>query len=331
MANFTLHNPSLFPNGTTVELYAGSDWTADQRPPVGAPPGALIETQTVASETATFTMLVKDTLYYIYGFVGGEHRYVPARVNTTTADLLALKLDAAEKNAASGVAPLDGSSRLPAANLTVHDHDSRYYTETEADALLAGKANTAHTHAQADVTNLVSDLAAKADDTDITALLGAYATPMTGTAQFSAAAINSAQYVSERGGVNFAAVNSGVGMLYFDPADHAISGKSTKLRIRLSLAANNVAAGAVNMIADLCPVLTWAGAAAQITVASIDVPPAGASVTVATPAANATALGASADFNAPAAGFYVLRVYNDAAMAASSSLVARPRLLIRHV
>lgn len=44
----------------------------------------------------------------------------------------------------------------------VHTHDDRYYTESEVDTALAGKAATSHTHAQADITNLVTDLAGKA-------------------------------------------------------------------------------------------------------------------------------------------------------------------------
>lgn len=50
---------------------------------------------------------------------------------------------------------------------TSHLHDDRYYTETETNSLLGGKANTSHGHAQADVTNLVADLAAKATDTAV--------------------------------------------------------------------------------------------------------------------------------------------------------------------
>ncbi|MBC9000452.1 hypothetical protein [Micromonospora aurantiaca (nom. illeg.)] len=58
---------------------------------------------------------------------------------------------------AGGVAPLDGSGRLLAAQLpaltaadvgaapSVHQHDDRYYTEVEVDAALAGKAPT-HAH-----------------------------------------------------------------------------------------------------------------------------------------------------------------------------------------
>ena len=48
-----------------------------------------------------------------------------------------------------------------------HNHDSRYYTETEMDTKLSGKANTSHTHNISDVSNLQSALDGKADDSDI--------------------------------------------------------------------------------------------------------------------------------------------------------------------
>src|SRR5690606_38384877 len=35
-----------------------------------------------------------------------------------------------------------------------HTHDDRYYTETEVDTLLSGKANTSHTHTENDITDL---------------------------------------------------------------------------------------------------------------------------------------------------------------------------------
>jgi len=44
----------------------------------------------------------------------------------------------------------------------VHTHDDRYYTENETDTLLNGKANSTHTHAISDVTNLQTTLNGKA-------------------------------------------------------------------------------------------------------------------------------------------------------------------------
>ena len=44
-----------------------------------------------------------------------------------------------------------------------HNHDDKYYTETEVDAALSGKADSEHDHAIADVTGLQSALDGKAD------------------------------------------------------------------------------------------------------------------------------------------------------------------------
>ena len=44
-----------------------------------------------------------------------------------------------------------------------HTHDDRYYTETETNTLLAGKANTTHTHTITDITNLQTVLDNKAN------------------------------------------------------------------------------------------------------------------------------------------------------------------------
>jgi len=44
-----------------------------------------------------------------------------------------------------------------------HDHDDRYYTETEIDTALNGKANATHSHNISDVVNLQSSLNVKSD------------------------------------------------------------------------------------------------------------------------------------------------------------------------
>jgi hypothetical protein len=46
-----------------------------------------------------------------------------------------------------------------------HNHDDRYYTETETDSLLSGKANTSHTHIIGDTTGLQAALDSKAAST----------------------------------------------------------------------------------------------------------------------------------------------------------------------
>lgn len=60
-----------------------------------------------------------------------------------------------------------------ASTMPAHDHDTRYYTETEIDTALAGKSNTNHTHAG--VYALVSHTHAIADVTGLQAALDAKA------------------------------------------------------------------------------------------------------------------------------------------------------------
>ena len=79
------------------------------------------------------------------------------------------------------------------ASLFPHTHDERYYTETETDALLAGKSGTGHKHAAGDITSgtlplsrggtgqtgtgattTIADIATAATDCEITAAQYAY-------------------------------------------------------------------------------------------------------------------------------------------------------------
>lgn len=112
-------------------------------------------------------------------------------VSTAQQTALNLKQDTSAKGAASGYASLDSGTKVPIAQLPTgsssstvvigndtrvtadqavgtasirtlgtgatqaaagdHLHDSRYYTETETDSLLAGKSATGHTHAGTDI------------------------------------------------------------------------------------------------------------------------------------------------------------------------------------
>ena len=55
---------------------------------------------------------------------------------------------------------------------TAHTHDSRYYTETEVNNLLAAKASSSHTHTIANITNLQSQLDSKAASSHSHAISG---------------------------------------------------------------------------------------------------------------------------------------------------------------
>lgn len=76
---------------------------------------------------------------------------------------------------ANGLATLDASIKLALAQMPTHTHgtaditdlaaytgfDARYYTEAEVTSLLAGKANTSHSHTIANVTGLQTALDGK--------------------------------------------------------------------------------------------------------------------------------------------------------------------------
>lgn len=70
------------------------------------------------------------------------------------------KASASHTHAISAVTNLQ--TELNKKSDTAHTHDSRYYTETEVNNLLAAKASSSHTHTIANITNLQSQLDSKA-------------------------------------------------------------------------------------------------------------------------------------------------------------------------
>lgn len=61
------------------------------------------------------------------------------------------------------ISNVDGlQSALDSKAASGHNHDDAYYTESEVDTLLSGKANSSHTHTIANITNLQSTLDGKA-------------------------------------------------------------------------------------------------------------------------------------------------------------------------
>jgi len=65
-------------------------------------------------------------------------------------------------NGKTGVVVLDHDDVGAAASS--HNHDSRYYTETETNTLLAGKANASHTHTKSQVTDFPTGVSAFTND-----------------------------------------------------------------------------------------------------------------------------------------------------------------------
>lgn len=75
MATFTLANPAVFPDGTSVGAYPVSNWPTPGVPS-GAPLGSATNTQTMTAGTLSFTGLTTGVEYYAVGQVGGVYRYV---------------------------------------------------------------------------------------------------------------------------------------------------------------------------------------------------------------------------------------------------------------
>ena len=81
--------------------------------------------------------------------------------------------DKISKSQTSGLVKNDGTidrtnylSSLPS-----HNHDDRYYTETEIDTALNGKANSSHPHSISDITSLQTSLNDKIEASDLLELI----------------------------------------------------------------------------------------------------------------------------------------------------------------
>ena len=78
-----------------------------------------------------------------------------------------------QKSQISGLVKNDGTIDTTnyLSSLPSHNHDDRYYTETEIDTTLNGKANSTHSHSISDVTNLQTSLDDKAEESDLLDLI----------------------------------------------------------------------------------------------------------------------------------------------------------------
>jgi hypothetical protein len=116
--------------------------------------------------------------------------------------------------------------------------------------------------------------------------------------------------------------NGGAGLcpFYLDPADYAVSGKTVKLRLRVSVLVN-ATAPACDFTVELVPLNAVGGSAANVSISTLAAVT-GSSVVVAAPAAAAKVV-AAATFDCPAAGLYCVQVTNTVAMAASSAAAIR--------
>lgn len=126
------------------------------------------------------------------------------------------------------------------------------------------------------------------------------------------------------------AADAGRGLFYFDPANHAAGGHTTKLRISGMVATNNVAPTS-DFRFGLYPITAVAGGSAAVTVTLGSVV-SGSEATITAPAANSLNHVYATDVTAPAAGYYVLVctvLTNN--MAANSAAIVRAVLDYRQV
>ncbi|HVY79314.1 MAG TPA: hypothetical protein VG898_12495, partial [Solirubrobacterales bacterium] len=115
--------------------------------------------------------------------------------------------------------------------------------------------------------------------------------------------------------------------IYLDDADYAVSGKTTKLRLRVQVAVNPTKA-ALKFTFGLYPITPEGSAKTLDFVAGELVT--GSSAVVNEPAALGISQTASGDFNVPADGLYAICVTTSAALTENSAVVCAAQLQVRH-
>lgn len=128
-----------------------------------------------------------------------------------------------------------------------------------------------------------------------------------------------------------AGVDSARSVVRIEPGDHAVSGRTAKMRLATTLLTNAVAPANTLTIA-LYPVLTFGGASgAAPTVATLGAAVTGSTGTFVTPAASASIYQATDDFDVPGAGWYVIGLTVNVAPAANAQQTVETTLQVRYV
>jgi hypothetical protein len=117
-------------------------------------------------------------------------------------------------------------------------------------------------------------------------------------------------------------------IIYFAAADHAITGLTTKLRLRAQVASNATASG-VTFSFGLFPVTVAGGANALTYTAGTIV--SGSIAIIATPSASTVAQTGNTDFTIPSDGAYLLAVVTNATLATNSAVSCHAQLQVRNV
>lgn len=117
--------------------------------------------------------------------------------------------------------------------------------------------------------------------------------------------------------------------LYLDPADFAVVGRTTKLRLQVGAVVNDVGP-AVTITVGLYPVSATTGAVGNVAYA-LGTVVAGSTVAFASPAANSRTHADSGDFTPPSADQYLIGLVSSGTPAASSAVQLRAQLQVRMV
>jgi hypothetical protein len=172
---------------------------------------------------------------------------------------------------------------------------------------------SSHSHAESDITNLVTDLGTKAPN-------ASYRTIMVASGSHIAARV-AGTYMFPNG--NALAI-SGTGTLYtislipiYSADFPSVNGAAPKLRIRAIVSVNNTAPTG-NFTVGLYPVNSGAGGAALKIYTTGTLVSGSAAPTVTTPAGSSMASVVGSDFSLPADGIYCLAVVTTATVATSS-------------
>jgi hypothetical protein len=113
-------------------------------------------------------------------------------------------------------------------------------------------------------------------------------------------------------------------------ADYAVSGKTTKLRLRVAVQTNNVAPAATFTF-GLYPITGAGGASSAGNSTTLGTVVTGSTKAITTPAASSLVVDVTADFDLPTDGWYGVGIVQSAVIATGASVIVTAHLDLHHV
>lgn len=121
---------------------------------------------------------------------------------------------------------------------------------------------------------------------------------------------------------------SAASLFYWDPADYAQSGRTTKLSLQVALLTNATSHGTQTFTVHLYPVTAIAGAADAYT---LTLGSSQANCAFVNPSTSTIAVSTAADITIPSAGLYGLFLHNSATVATDATATALASLRMRYI